>query len=78
MKITQAQNVYDVVMVGCGASGGMAAFNLTRQGVKVLLLDAGEAFDRTKYWTHVFRFDELERRRAGHAPCETVSATRRT
>ena len=70
MAIKQAPDVHDVIVVGSGASGGMAAFNLTRQGVKVLLLDAGDAFDRTKFWTHVLPFDERERRRAGDAPYE--------
>ena len=32
----------DVVVIGSGASGGMAAYNLTQKGVKVLLLDAGD------------------------------------
>ena len=31
-----------MIVVGSGASGGMAAWNLTRQGVDVLLLDAGD------------------------------------
>ncbi|MCY4536474.1 MAG: FAD-dependent monooxygenase, partial [Bryobacterales bacterium] len=28
----------DVVIIGSGAAGGMAAWNLTRKGVKVLML----------------------------------------
>ena len=45
--------VHDVIVIGSGASGGMAAWNLTRQGVNVLLLDAGTRFSRAKFWTHV-------------------------
>ncbi len=41
MEVLKPSPVYDVVVIGSGASGGMAAWNLTRQGVKVLLLDAG-------------------------------------
>jgi choline dehydrogenase-like flavoprotein len=36
---------YDVVVVGSGAAGGMAAYALTNKGVKTLLLDAGPLAD---------------------------------
>ena len=36
---------YDAVVVGSGAGGGMAAYELSRQGVKVLLLEAGRPYD---------------------------------
>ena len=42
-----------MIVIGSGASGGMAAWNLTRQGVDVLMLDAGTRFSRSKFWTHV-------------------------
>ena len=47
------QTTNDVIVIGSGASGGMAAWNLTRQGVDVLMLDAGTRFSRAKFWTHV-------------------------
>lgn len=47
------EEVHDVIVIGSGASGGMAAWNLTRQGMNVLLLDAGTRFSRAKFWTHV-------------------------
>jgi choline dehydrogenase-like flavoprotein len=47
------QTTNDVIVIGSGASGGMAAWNLTRQGVNVLMLDAGTRFSRAKFWTHV-------------------------
>jgi choline dehydrogenase-like flavoprotein len=36
---------YDVLIVGSGASGGMAAYTLTKQGANCLLLDAGPLVD---------------------------------
>ncbi len=36
---------YDAIVVGSGAGGGMAAYELTRQGINVLLLEAGRAYD---------------------------------
>ena len=37
--------VYDAVVVGSGAAGGMAAHVLTSRGLKVLLLEAGKKLD---------------------------------
>lgn len=37
----------DVVIVGAGAVGGMAAYKLAQAGVKTLLLEAGPRIDRT-------------------------------
>ena len=51
MQVMEPQKVYPVIVIGSGAAGGMAAWNLTRKGVEVLLLDAGDKFDRTKFWT---------------------------
>src|ERR1700685_631294 len=36
---------YDVLIIGSGASGGMAAYTLTRKGIKCLMLDAGPQID---------------------------------
>ena len=46
----------------------MAAWNLTRQGVDVLLLDAGEKFDRATFWTHVTPWEARARRARGEQP----------
>ena len=56
---------HDVVIIGSGASGGMAAWNLTRKGANVLMLEAGERFERAEFWSHVKPWEERERRRRG-------------
>jgi choline dehydrogenase-like flavoprotein len=66
--IIQPARAYPVIVVGSGASGGMAAWNLTRQGVDVLLLDAGGKFDRGQYWTHVTAYEDRARRARGERP----------
>jgi len=45
MQIKDNPKVYDVVIVGSGAGGGMAAHELTKAGAEVLLLEAGPMFD---------------------------------
>ncbi len=41
-------NPYDVIIVGSGAGGGMAAYNLTKAGAKCLMLEAGGWYDAAK------------------------------
>ena len=67
MQIINPAKVYPVIVIGSGASGGMAAWNLTRQGIEVLLLDAGDRFDRSKFWTHVRPWEAREREGRGEA-----------
>ena len=42
------QKTYDAIVVGSGAAGGMAAHALTAQGMKVLMLEAGQNQDTGK------------------------------
>lgn len=65
MQVKKGDKIHDVVVIGSGAAGGMAAWNLTRQGVNVLLLDAGERFDRSKFWTHVKPWQAVARHDKG-------------
>jgi choline dehydrogenase-like flavoprotein len=64
------QTTNDVIVIGSGASGGMAAWNLTRQGVDVLMLDAGTRFSRSKFWTHVKPWEWNARVDRGDRPPE--------
>ena len=68
MQVIRGRKVYPVIVVGSGASGGMAAWNLTQKGINVVLLDAGEQFDRNKFWTHVRPWEWRERVANGEQP----------
>src|SRR5690606_449242 len=67
-RLRMAYEDVDFVVIGSGAAGGMAAWNLTRKGAKVLILEAGEKFDRADFWSHVKPWEERERRRRGETP----------
>jgi choline dehydrogenase-like flavoprotein len=45
MQIIRSRTLHDVVIVGSGAGGGMAAKVLTEAGANVLMLEAGAMFD---------------------------------
>ena len=48
LQVMRSAKVYDAVIVGSGAGGGMAAYVLTRAGAKCLLLEAGSWYDTAK------------------------------
>jgi choline dehydrogenase-like flavoprotein len=64
----QVADIKDVIVIGSGASGGMAAWNLTRKGVNVTMLDAGRKFERSEFWTHVKPWERQQRLDAGRKP----------
>src|SRR4029434_7302683 len=68
VPIISPAEVHSVIVIGSGASGGMAAWNLTQKGIDVLLLDAGDKFDRSKYWTHVQPWEAQQRAARGEKP----------
>jgi len=75
MQIKKSEPVHDVVIIGSGAAGGMAAWNLTRQGVSVLVLDAGEKFNRAAFWSHVKPWQWTDRLDKGQHPPEFFLST---
>ena len=52
-----SRKVYDVLIVGSGASGGIAAKVLAEHGLETLLLEAGPTISRADYLTHSFPYD---------------------
>jgi len=70
-SIKPGSDRWDVIVVGSGAAGGMAAFQLAMAGVKVLLLEAGRMIDvRTEYRTMEWPYASMRRERlpAGERP----------
>ena len=47
-QIIEESTVYDAIVVGSGAGGGMAGYILANAGLKVLMLEAGPFFDPAK------------------------------
>ena len=55
---------YDVIVVGSGAAGGMAAYLLTQAGLEVLMLEAGRMLDGAReYRTMEWPYASLRRNR---------------
>ena len=47
---------YDAIVVGSGACGGWAAMELSKAGMKVLMLEAGSHVDPAKEFHHTFLY----------------------
>src|SRR5207247_10195398 len=48
MQILRQPKVYDAIVVGSGAAGGLTALVLCQAGAKVLMLEAGANFDTAR------------------------------
>src|SRR4051812_29015599 len=69
MQVIASRKVHPVIVIGSGAAGGMAAWNLTRKGINVLMLDAGSKFSRASFWSHVKPWEARDRvARGQHGP----------
>ena len=69
-SVQRAAKRHKVIVIGSGAAGGMTAWNLTRQGIEVLMLDAGEKWNRNTYWSHTKPWEERGRYLKGQRPPE--------
>jgi choline dehydrogenase-like flavoprotein len=62
--VTPGREPYDAIVVGSGAAGGMAAFQLAMSGMRVLMLEAGRMIDpSTEYRTMEWPYKDLRRHR---------------
>src|ERR1044071_9969225 len=63
-SIKPGSDRWDIIVVGSGAAGGMAAFQLVTAGVKVLMLEAGRMIDtKTEYRTMEGPYASMRRAR---------------
>ena len=65
---SQQRADYDVIIVGSGAGGGMAAYMLTKAGARVCLMEAGGPWDNTTDDSAMLRWNYETMRRGGSTP----------
>ncbi len=55
--IARDRDVYDAVVVGSGATGGVAAWRLTAAGLRVCVVEAGPSVSDSDFTEHVMPYD---------------------
>jgi len=61
-KTASSRKVYDAIIIGSGASGGMAAKELTERGFEVLILEAGPMIDPVRdFAMNKFAYESMYR-----------------
>jgi choline dehydrogenase-like flavoprotein len=60
--VPRQQQAYDAIVIGSGASGGMAAMTLTEKGMRTLVLEAGPPVDPARDFTqHTWPYQVMYR-----------------
>ncbi len=76
MQVTPSPKPYDVVIVGSGAGGGVAAHVLSLAGAKICMLEAGAWYDAAKQ-SDMFKWPYDAPHRAAGQQGETIRLFRR-